>query len=102
MEGFLSFENFKAKARFSEPKSCEEYIGQTDFSSEDLWRGLTGVETDMLVSRDSLVMTLAMAAKEGVAPGIENNCADLAFFPAVLPGGRGLHEHQALRQPVPS
>lgn len=83
-EGFLSFESFKAHARFSEPKSCEEYIAQTDFSSEDLWRELTGVETSRPVRRDSLVMTLAMATKEGVAPGIENNCADLELFPEEL------------------
>jgi len=78
-EGLLTFESFKAHAMFDEPKTCEEYIGQTDFSSEDLWKELTGRNIDQPMERDQLVMELAMATKQGVAPGVENNCNDIVF-----------------------
>lgn len=78
-EGFLTYSNFRAHAMFDEPKNCDDYIGQTDFSSEDLWKELTGHDVDQPISRDELVMSLAMLSKQNIAPGLENKCDDIAF-----------------------
>jgi len=76
-EGYLPFEHFQAKMRFSVPSDCETYIAQTDSTSEELWKELTGREDHTPIELDELAINMAMFVKEKVAPGKENNCFDL-------------------------
>lgn len=78
VQGSLSYESFKKYAKFQTPSDCETYIGQTDFSSEELWRALTNQDVDTPAYRDDIIMFLAMNAKQRIAPGSEHNCVEFS------------------------